>query len=102
VHEATIALGCSSPVEDANDFLLKLKEDPSMWAIIDKQADTADTLMSIWEIIYQQLPSLEADAEKMDRLRKSAGYLSRQWQDTAQGSQVHILRTSAPTVISDR
>jgi hypothetical protein len=56
--------------------LLKLKENPSMCqAIIDKQADTADTLMIIWDIIYQQLPSLEADAQKMDHLRKSAGYL---------------------------
>ena len=75
---------------DPADFLLKLKEDPLSWTIIDKQPDQANDLVSVWQIIHQQLPTFEGDSSKVERLRQSAIYMSTRWQDEIE-SKVKVL-----------
>ena len=80
VRESVTTLGPASPSGDSAGFLRKLEEDPLSWAIIDKQADQANDLVSVWQIILQQLPSCADDPTKIERLRESAIYMSNRWQ----------------------
>ena len=98
VRETITTLGPMSHSGDPADFLLKLKADPLSWAIIDKQADQANDLVSVWQIIHQQLPSFEGDPSKIERLRQSAKYMSTRWQDDIE-SKLKVLCFALGSVI---
>ena len=87
-QETTTMLGPVCDTNDPTEFLRKLEEDSSSWVIIDKKPDQAHSLVSVWQIIDNQLQAFATDPTKVECLRKSTRYMSKQWQDDIESSRV--------------